>query len=171
MGPNARKVVAQIETPRSPEPVMRRPSADREEKRVTRGRYDPEKEQEQLDVNDPNQRGLLGARDYDKDAPVRIEIVVKIAFPDGSMGVKGLRKERDAGRLETEIIANKEYTTLAAIAKMRDLCRVRKASAFTSEKRPERPTAALGARPNGSSMTEIKDIPLASARATLLSLK
>jgi len=37
---------------------MRRPSADREEKRATRGRRDPEKQQEQLDLNDPNQRRL-----------------------------------------------------------------------------------------------------------------
>ena len=34
---HARKVVTQIETPRSPDPIMRRPCADREEKRVTRG--------------------------------------------------------------------------------------------------------------------------------------
>lgn len=33
----ARKVVKQIETPRPPDPIMRRPCADREEKRVTRG--------------------------------------------------------------------------------------------------------------------------------------
>jgi hypothetical protein len=32
-----RKVAKQIETPRSPDPIMRRPRADREEKRVTRG--------------------------------------------------------------------------------------------------------------------------------------
>ena len=31
-----RKVVKQIETPCSPDPIMRRPGADREEKRVTR---------------------------------------------------------------------------------------------------------------------------------------
>lgn len=31
------KVVQQIETPRSPDPIMRRLRADREEKRVTRG--------------------------------------------------------------------------------------------------------------------------------------
>jgi hypothetical protein len=40
---------------------MRRPCADREEKRVTRGR-DADRtgsDQEQLDVNDPNQRRLL----------------------------------------------------------------------------------------------------------------
>ena len=32
------KVVKQIETPDSPDPIMRRPCADREEKRVTHGR-------------------------------------------------------------------------------------------------------------------------------------
>ncbi|BAQ49707.1 hypothetical protein Maq22A_1p37650 (plasmid) [Methylobacterium aquaticum] len=31
----------QIETPRSPDPIMRRPRADREEKRVTRGSHTP----------------------------------------------------------------------------------------------------------------------------------
>lgn len=65
-GSKPAKVVKQIETPRSPDPIMRRPrkaaGADREEKRVTRGRCDPEErrrdQQEQLDLNDPNQRRL-----------------------------------------------------------------------------------------------------------------
>ena len=54
----ARKVVKQIETPRSPDPIMRRPCADREEKRGPAGATDPETmtDQEQLDLNDPNQR-------------------------------------------------------------------------------------------------------------------
>lgn len=41
---------------------MRRPSADREEKRVTRGSdtIRTRTEQDQLDLNDTNQRGLLG---------------------------------------------------------------------------------------------------------------
>jgi hypothetical protein len=34
----APKVAGQIETPRPPDPIMRRPCADREEKRVTYGR-------------------------------------------------------------------------------------------------------------------------------------
>ena len=56
----ARKVVKQIETPRSPDPIMRRPCADREEKRVTRGSEASDQgDQEQLDLNDPNQRRLL----------------------------------------------------------------------------------------------------------------
>lgn len=51
----------QIETPRLPDPIMRRPPADREEKRVTHvNETNTEKGSTgQLDVNDPNQRGLL----------------------------------------------------------------------------------------------------------------
>ena len=56
----ARKVVNQIETPCSPDPIMRRPCADREEKRVTRGsdQSGMRTDQEQLDLTNPNQRGL-----------------------------------------------------------------------------------------------------------------
>lgn len=58
----ARKVVRQIETSCSPDPIMRRPCADREEKRGPAGATDPDRmtDQEQLDRNYPNQRGLLG---------------------------------------------------------------------------------------------------------------
>ena len=46
-----------------PDPIMRRLYADREEKRVTRGSdiSGQDGEQEQLDLNDPNQRTLLVA--------------------------------------------------------------------------------------------------------------
>jgi hypothetical protein len=53
--------VKQIGTPRSPDPIMRRPRADREEKRETHGRDDSrpkEKSTEQLDPINPNQRRL-----------------------------------------------------------------------------------------------------------------
>ena len=61
---SARKVVKQIEAPRSPDPIMRRPCADREEKRVTYGgdERDDEADQEQLDLDNPNQRRLLDRR-------------------------------------------------------------------------------------------------------------
>ena len=55
-GSDAPKVAKQIETPRSPDPVMRRPRADREEKRVTRGNGIGR--EKQLDPINPNQRGL-----------------------------------------------------------------------------------------------------------------
>jgi len=58
---NSFKVVKQIETPRLPDPIMRRPRADREEKRVTHANETTStgsSEQEQLDCNHPNQRRL-----------------------------------------------------------------------------------------------------------------
>jgi hypothetical protein len=57
------------------------------------------------------------------DAPLRLKDAAAIAFPQGGMTVSGLRRERDKGRLVIERIAGKEYTTLAAIAEMRKLCR------------------------------------------------
>jgi hypothetical protein len=59
-GAGSPKVAHQIETPRSPDPIMRRLSADREEKRVTRGTIrSGRKKQETLDLTNPNQRSLL----------------------------------------------------------------------------------------------------------------
>ena len=57
-GQPAPKVAGQIETPRLPDPIMRRPCADREEKRVTYG--NGLRHEEQLDRDNPNQRRLSG---------------------------------------------------------------------------------------------------------------
>lgn len=55
-GTDSPKVAHQIETPRSPDPIMRRPGADREEKPVTpRGDMVRKKKQEKLDLTNPNQ--------------------------------------------------------------------------------------------------------------------
>ena len=51
------EVASQIETPHPPDPIMRRPCADRGEKRVTYG--NGLRKEEQLDTNNPNQRRLL----------------------------------------------------------------------------------------------------------------
>lgn len=56
--------------------------------------------------------------------PLRLEIAAKIAFPDGSMKLAGLRREIARGRLSYEMIAGKHYTTLSDIEDMRRLCRV-----------------------------------------------
>src|ERR1700730_17889774 len=58
------------------------------------------------------------------DAPLRLEIAAKIAFPDGSMTAAGLRREAARGRLVIEKIAGKHFTTIANIQRMRELCRV-----------------------------------------------
>jgi hypothetical protein len=57
---NACKIVKQIETPRLTDPVMLRPGADREEKRVTHANETKRKKGStgQLDF-DPNQKSLL----------------------------------------------------------------------------------------------------------------
>jgi hypothetical protein len=62
----AGKVVKQIETPRLSDPIMRRPRADREEQRVTRGNETSKKRVTittgRLDANDPNQRRHLNPK-------------------------------------------------------------------------------------------------------------
>ena len=59
-----------------------------------------------------------------QDAPLRLHVAAALAFPDGSMTASGLRRERARGHLIVERIAGKEYTTLAYIKRMRELCRV-----------------------------------------------
>lgn len=61
--------------------------------------------------------------EVDRDTPLRLDVAAALAFPSGGMTASGLRRERDAGRLATELIAGKEFTTLADIARMRELCR------------------------------------------------
>jgi hypothetical protein len=46
------------------------------------------------------------------DAPIRLSVAAKLAFPDGSMTASGLRREAARGRLLVERIAGKDYTTL-----------------------------------------------------------
>lgn len=101
------------------------------------------------------------------DTPLRLGVAAQLAFPDGSMTVSGLRRERDRARLIVETIAGKEYTTLAAIAQMRTLCRDEKrlhVSGFRkSDEKKE--SSALG-QPGSSSITASK-LPQDALRAKL----
>jgi hypothetical protein len=63
-------------------------------------------------------------RDISDDTPPRLDIAVKAAFPAGGITVAGFRKEIAKGRLDVELIAGKLFTTLGAIARMRERCRV-----------------------------------------------
>jgi hypothetical protein len=58
------------------------------------------------------------------DTPLRLRDAVKEAFPAGGITVAALRREISRGRLEAELIAGKHFVTLAAIERMRELCRV-----------------------------------------------
>ena len=58
-----------------------------------------------------------------EDTPLRLNVAAALAYPDGSMTTSGLRREAARGRLVIERTAGKDYTTLGAIRRMRELCR------------------------------------------------
>src|SRR3982074_3083623 len=95
------------------------------------------------------------------DTPLRLSVAAAMAFPDGSMTASGLRRERARGRPLLERIAGKDYTTLANIERMRELCRVEaKGHACTSD-------GVAPAHPSGSS--SIMAAKSAQARAKMIS--
>lgn len=67
-------------------------------------------------------RALPDLTSVGPDTPLRLSVAARLAFPDGSMTVSGLRRERDKGNLVVERIAGKEYTTLRNIRHMRVKC-------------------------------------------------
>ena len=99
------------------------------------------------------------------DTPLRLDIAARIAFPGGAMTASGLRREAARGRLTIERIAGKDFTTLAAIAAMREQCRAPPhLPASTS-------ASAAMARPNGSSSTPDVSSGQAHLRAIAAKLK
>jgi hypothetical protein len=57
------------------------------------------------------------------DTPLRLDVAAAMAFPNGGVTAATLRREAARGNLVIERIANKDFTTLAAIDRMRELCR------------------------------------------------
>jgi len=101
------------------------------------------------------------------DTPLRLSIAAALAFPDGSMSASGLRREAARGRLVIERIAGKDFTTLANIERMRELCRVEaKVPGSTSAERV--PTEEEVTHQSGSSATEAAKRAQAVLHATLL---
>jgi hypothetical protein len=99
------------------------------------------------------------------NTPLRLHIAAKIAYPDGSMTMSGLRNEIKKGRLESERTAGKQYVTLAGIERMRQKCRdVPKAPASTAE-------SARAEIPSGLSSTERTKSALAAAQMIAEGLK
>jgi hypothetical protein len=101
-----------------------------------------------------------------EDAPLRLEIAAQIAFPDGTMTASGLRKERNRGRLVTELIAGREYVTLAEISRMRELCRSEAKAPASGQRSDARTRAGRAASPAGISSTDEPSAALASALRT-----
>lgn len=100
----------------------------------------------------------------DRDTPLRLDVAAALAFPDNSMTMSSLRKERNAGRLETWMMAGKEFTSLAAIDEMVKQCRAQRRVPASTSSPPATtlPDGLLIARP-GSSETESERFALEAA--------
>jgi hypothetical protein len=99
------------------------------------------------------------------DTPLRLEDALKRAFPAGGITVAGLRKEIGRGRLDVEVIAGKQFTTLRAIEKMRELCRVQKVQ-DSGLSRKSGKAESSNASPPGVSETDRARSALAARRPT-----
>jgi hypothetical protein len=86
------------------------------------------------------------------DTPLRLDVAARIAFPGGAMTVSGLRREAARGRLMIERIAGKDFTTLGAIATMREKCRAQPPRpASTSENAATEPLTGSSSMPDARS--------------------
>jgi hypothetical protein len=104
---------------------------------------------------------------FDPDAPLRLSIAAKLAFPDGSMTASGLRREAARGRLRIERIANKDFVTLAEIKRMRELCRVQAKEPVYLNDGHDIEMENSPTKPSGSSRTEIAISPQDALRIRL----
>src|SRR4051794_29663892 len=106
-------------------------------------------------------------RDVARDAPLRLSIAAKLAFPDGSMTASGLRREAARGRLRIERIAGKDYTTLDSIDRMRELCRVQARELGYSSVRLDTVLESSSPKLSGLSRTASNISPQDALRARL----
>jgi hypothetical protein len=102
--------------------------------------------------------------ELDDGAPLRLDVVAALAFPDGSMTASGLRRECASGRLVIERIAGKDYTTLRAIGQMRELCRVENLGRASGCSPPTAAATAIPSQRYGASRT----VDTSTAQATAL---
>lgn len=97
-----------------------------------------------------NRKNELPQESLTPTTPLRLAVAARIAFPDGSMTLAGLRREISRGRLAYEVIAGKHYTTLSDIEDMRRLCRIQaNAPGTESSRRARRIFAAPGVEYSG----------------------
>jgi hypothetical protein len=91
----------------------------------------------------------ISKADIGPDTPLRLDVAARIAFPGGGMTASGLRREAARGRLTIELIAGKHFTTLAAIAAMREKCRAQPAHPdSTCESAATAPTSGSSSMPD-----------------------
>jgi hypothetical protein len=99
------------------------------------------------------------------DTLLRLGVAAALEFPDGSMGVSGLRREAQNGRLKIWRIAGKDYTTKQALKEMRDQCALSSRPDLNCDQ-PEKVATRYG-----SSKTESAKSAQAAAKASARKLK
>jgi len=104
-------------------------------------------------------RRTLDASQVSDTTPLRLDVVARLAFPDGSISVASLRGEIAKGRLTCWKIAGKVMTSLAEVNAMVERCRV-PANQHASGCAPPRTSGP----PHGSSSTDLASSALAAAR-------
>jgi hypothetical protein len=102
----------------------------------------------------------------DPNAPLRLAVAAEHAFPFGGMTAKGLRCEAKRGRLVIWRIANKDFTSLAAIQEMRRKYRLQDNQPASGSVQQEET-----AQQHGSLSTTDARIALAAARASTSALR
>lgn len=112
-----------------------------------------------------------GTTEISPETPLRLAEAAARAFPDGSMTVSGLRREAGRGRLVIERVAGKDYTTLAAIDHMRQLCRLAAKAPTSGSEKNEQTEVEPSALPFGSSATANIGKALDALDMTLQALK
>jgi hypothetical protein len=105
-----------------------------------------------------------------KDTPLRLDVAAALAYPDGSMTASGLRREAARGRLVTERVAGKDYTTLANIERMRELCRAGGEDRDSGSSRPGETGRGTLMPAAGRSGTDESNAALVSARTRIRAL-
>ena len=107
-------------------------------------------------------RSLPRLDEINDETPLRLDVAARLAYPDGSMTVSGLRREYASGRLDVEMTAGRYYTTLGAIKRMRQACR---------GLRRERVYGSAPATDTGTSGTDNESAALAALKQTAEELK
>lgn len=102
---------------------------------------------------------------------MRLDAAAQLAFPGGGMSARSLRREAMRGRLAVSRIAGKDFTTLAAIERMIELCRAAPSEpAYGSSPSVETPPDGSLKLPSGASATGPSSEVQAALNATLKAL-
>jgi hypothetical protein len=118
-------------------------------------------------LRDGDPDGVASIEAVDPEAPLRLAVAAKLAFPRGGMTVSGLRREIAKGRLAVEVIAGKQFTTLENIRRMRESCRVTARVPISGNEKRDGKTGGSSAPQFGSSRIMASTSPQAALEARL----